>query len=134
VVRVGDGIEVIPGVTYMSGRRDATVVSKGFRSSRVSNQQIQGAGMEDKLVVWRRMVKDRERHNYEIGDYWNALDDACDEIERLQANAWDAAGLIEQLHTRVMDYRAFAQYLIEERGQLLEELRVAEKLLEQAGP
>jgi hypothetical protein len=36
------------------------------------------------LGLWRRMTNRQTRHDYDIGDFWNALDDAADEIERLQ--------------------------------------------------
>lgn len=40
--------------------------------------------MSDRLKQFRRMTDRKFRHYYDIGDYWNALDDAADEIEWLR--------------------------------------------------
>lgn len=36
------------------------------------------------LPLWRRMTQRATRHDYDTGDFWNALDDAADAVEDLQ--------------------------------------------------
>ncbi len=47
--------------------------------------------------TWRRMTNRETRHEYSIGHYWNALDDAADEIDRLRAQLAAAEKYIEKM-------------------------------------
>jgi len=41
--------------------------------------------MTDKVKEWRKMVDGCSRYDYDIGHYWNALEDACELIQSLEA-------------------------------------------------
>ena len=100
--------------------------------------------MEDKLIEWRLMVRDQGRHDYGIGDFWNALDDACDLIEDLErayahykALALDTAlaladsiKQVQELEGKAALYRNLAQDKIIECSNLHEELNILERELE----
>ena len=46
--------------------------------------ELKGDSVSDILEVLRRLAHRRTRHDYGIGSYWNAVEEAADEIERLR--------------------------------------------------
>jgi hypothetical protein len=43
----------------------------------------------DLIAKLRRMSSHETRHNYDVGDFWNAVDDAADALETLAAEFKD---------------------------------------------
>ena len=62
-------------------------LDRGYHDSAVSDDQHteqKQTGVTDKLEDWRKMTSRDTRHSYDVGDYWNVLDEACDRIQELE--------------------------------------------------